>query len=133
MTNLKILVLAILSHLTPGADRAAEPAVVNAIVAVGDEATPKELSLLTLYAWYESRARVEPVAWSWDAKASVSCGAWQEPCAFVRTHSVVEQARYWLRELRAAGLASLDSSPKRAAKRTALAAQALQDAETDLR
>ena len=52
--------------------------------------------------------------------------------SFERTRSWSRLAD-WLRELRAAGLASLDSSPKRAAKRTALAAQALQDAETDLR
>src|SRR5271168_1419855 len=128
MTNLKILVLAILSHLTPGADRAAEPAVVNAIVAVGDEATSREVALLTTYAWLESRARTEPVAWSWDAKANVSCGPWQEPCGFVRTHSVADQARYWLRELRTAGLASLDSSPRRAARREAYALKALEDA-----
>ena len=104
MTPIKALVLAIFAHLTPGAERAAEPAVVDAISVVGDQATTGEVALLSLYAWYESRARVEPVAWSWDAHASVSCGAWQEPCAFVRTHSVVEQARYWLRELRTAGL-----------------------------
>lgn len=128
MTNLKILVLAILSHLTPGADKAAEPAVVDAIVAVGDEATSEELSLLTLYAWRESMARENPRPWSWDAKSGVSCGPWQEPCAIVRKLSLSEQARYWLRELRASGLASLDSSPKRAARRGALAAQALQDA-----
>ena len=132
MTNLKILVLAILSHLTPGADRAAEPAVVDAIVAVGDEATQKEVALLTTYAWLESRAKAEPRPWSWDAKANVSCGAWQEPCGFVRTHSVTDQARYWLRELRAAGLASLDSDPKRAARREARAMRALEVAEAEL-
>ncbi len=115
--NLHALVLAILAHISPGANKIAEPAVVDAIVAVGGEATTGELALLTLYAWKESMAQANPIPWSWDAHAHVSCSVWQEPCAFTATHSLADQARYWLRELRTAGLASLDSSPKRAVRR----------------
>jgi hypothetical protein len=129
----KALVLAILTHLTPGADRAAEPAVVDAIVSVGDEATLREVALLTTYAWLESRAKVQPRPWSWDAKANVSCSYLQIPCAVARRLSLADQARYWLRELRAAGLASLDSSPKRAERRETYAMKALEAAESELR
>ena len=132
MTNLKALVLAIFAHLTPGADRAAEPAVVDAIVAVGDEATQREIALLTTYAWLESRAKVEPRPWSWDAKANVSCSYLQIPCAVAHRLTLAEQARYWLRELRAAGLASLDSSAKRAARREAYAEKALRDSLAEI-
>ncbi len=130
--TLKALIIAILAHISPGANKTAEPAVVDAIVAVGGEATTGELALLTLYAWKESMAQANPIPWSWDAHAHVSCSVWQEPCAFTATHSLADQARYWLRELRTAGLASLDSSSKRAARRQALAEKVLRDAEADL-
>lgn len=125
MQTLRILVLAILNFVSPGAAKVAEPAVVDAIVAAGQDATREEVSLLTVYAWFESNASSHPRAYSWDAKAGKSCGAWQEPCSFAKTASALEQARYWLRELRASGLASVDSSPARAAKRQALAEAAL--------
>jgi hypothetical protein len=129
MTNLKALVLAIFAHITPGADRAAEPAVVSAIVTVGDEATTEEIALLTVYAWKESMAQANPRPWSWDAKAQKSCSVWQEPCSFTRTHSLVEQARWWLDSVRRAGLASVDSSPKRARVRTELAMSILKQVQ----
>lgn len=80
-----------------------------------------EASAMAVYAWGESRVRAHPPGESWDARAGVSCGPWQEPCSFARTATLVDQARYWLRELHAAGLASLDSSPTRARRRLALA------------
>src|SRR5262249_2096962 len=96
---LRALVLAILPHFRPGADRAAESAVVDAIATVGGEMSEEELALMTTYAWLESGAQAHPRAFSWDARAGKSCGPWQEPCAFVQHASLVEQARYWLREL----------------------------------
>lgn len=137
MNPIKALVLAILAHLTPGAERAAEPAVVDAIVVVASDAktamTRKELAEMTTYDLLESGASEHPLSWSWDSAAGVSCGSLQLPCSFVRKASVVEQHYYWLRELRTAGLASLDSSPKRAARREALAMKALALAEASLR
>jgi len=89
------------------------------------KATPEELSLVVTYMRYESGFQLNPKATSWDAKAHVSCGLLQEPCGFVEGHSVKEQVEYWLREYRAVGLASLDSSRERAEKRKLIAAQAL--------
>jgi hypothetical protein len=129
MNPLKVLVLAIFAHLSPGAERIAEPAVVDAIVAVASdpkvEMTSKELAEMVTYDELESGASEHPRSWSWDSKAGVSCSSLQLPCSFVAHATVVEQHYYWLRELRAAGLASLDSSPTRAARREAMAQMAL--------
>ena|GEM_PF-3553201 len=131
------LVLLILSHIVPGSDRTADRSVVNAIVIIANDPkvamTPKEVALMVTYDDLESGAHEHPVSWSWDSTAGISCGSLQEPCSFVKTASVVQQHYYWLRELRAAGLASLDSDPKRAAKREARAMRALETAEAELK
>ncbi len=131
------LVLLMLSHIIPGADRAADPSVVNAIVVVANDPkvamTRQEFADMVLYDELESGAHEHPVSWSWDASAGVSCGSLQLPCGFVKRASVVQQHYYWLRELRAAGLASVDSDPKRAAKREARAMKALEAAEAELK
>src|SRR5271166_3077072 len=135
--TLKALVLAIFAHLSPGADHTAEPAVVDAIVAaVGDESlevTGKELALVVTYAWLESRAHLVPRPESGDSLNGTSCGMLQEPCVIVHRSSPTEQVRLWLRWEREAGLASVDSSARRASRREALAVQALQDAVADIR
>jgi hypothetical protein len=57
-----------------------------------------------LYAVHESGLQAEPkLAWSWDAKAGVSCGVWQTPCATL-PKTLVGQARVWV-ELRRLSLA----------------------------
>lgn len=57
-----------------------------------------------LYGVHESDLSPEPAKlWSWDARAHVSCGVWQTPCATL-PKSLVGQARAWL-TLRNASLA----------------------------
>ena len=119
-----------LQFLQPGGAKAAEPRVVDAIVDASylEKASQKEVALMTVYAWKESGAQSLPRPQSWDAKAGVSCGFLQIPCTAAARLSLTGQGRYWLRELRAVGLASLDSDKKRAAARDKLADAALQSA-----
>jgi hypothetical protein len=127
--TIKTLVLAILAHLSPGADRAAEPAVVDAIVAAAEDDTleleSRELALVTTYAWLESRAQTVPHPESHDALDGTSCGMLQEPCALVARLKPAEQVKLWIRWEREGGLAALDSSARRAARREGLADRAL--------
>lgn len=69
------------------------------------------------YAARESHASTHPIAFSWDARAHVSCGVWQMACAFVEKHTVLEQAETWRDRLHRDGLDSIDSSPARASFR----------------
>lgn len=57
-----------------------------------------ELDAVTMALWTdgESNVQLEPRPQSHDARDGTSCGPWQEPCAFVRTHTLHDQARYWL-------------------------------------
>lgn len=119
MTTLAI-VLAIFAHFNQTPRRNPEvPRVAEAIAAT--DATPEEAALLAVYVELESGVSERPRAFSWDAKAGVSCGILQEPCDYVRTHTLTEQCQWWLTALRKRGLASLDSSPSRAAKRSEMA------------
>jgi hypothetical protein len=128
--TIRAIILAILSALHPGADRAADARVVDAIAEASLGASLEETALLATYAWLESGAQVSPRPWSWDARAGVSCGPWQEPCAIVRRLTLGGQARWWLAELRRSGLASVDSSKARAERRRALATEALAEAQS---
>jgi hypothetical protein len=75
------------------------------------------LNTMAYYVAKESNVSEYPIAFSWDAKAGVSCGILQEPCAFVKTHSLKEQGIWWIKSVHDAGLASVDSDPKRAKAR----------------
>ena len=56
-----------------------------------------------LYAAHESNFSPEPGhLWSWDARAHVSCGVWQTPCATL-PRTLVGQAKVWV-QMRAASL-----------------------------
>jgi hypothetical protein len=125
----KTLILALFAFFNPKA--VIDTAVINGLVEVSSEVSKEELSLLITYAWLESQGQTNPLPLSWDARAGISCGAWQERCTFVRTASVANQARYWIREYRAVGLASLDSSKKRAEGRAKIAKSALQHVEME--
>lgn len=58
-----------------------------------------------LYAAEESGVQVEPTrAYSWDARAGVSCGTWQTPCKD-RDQSLLGRAKSWV-HLRAYSLAT---------------------------
>jgi hypothetical protein len=110
------LVLAIFAHLGHSKARNPEaPRVAEAIAAT--DATEEEGATLALYAVLESGVSTHPRPQSWDAKMSISCGVWQMPCDVVDRLDLVGQARWWLASVRSRGLASLDSSPKRAARR----------------
>jgi hypothetical protein len=106
-------VLWLFASLTPGADRAVEPEVVDAISLAAE--TTEDAALLAVYAWHESQGRVAPPAASWDARALVSCGAWQLRCSLHGT--ALDDARTWLALVRRAGLAAVDSSHRRALSR----------------
>jgi hypothetical protein len=124
-------ILAVLMHLSPGLSRSADKGVVRAMAVVAADpemnVTLEELTDETVYAALESLVSAHPRAFSWDARGHVSCGYLQEPCGFVDHASLEEQSRYWLRIYRAAGLAALDSNPKRAARRQRLAAKIVKE------
>ena len=111
------LALAIFAHFGHSPRRNPEaPRVAEAIAAT--DATPEEAALLALYAVLESGVSTHPRPQSWDAKMAISCGVWQMPCDVVDRLDLPGQARWWLGAERARGLASLDSSPSRARRRT---------------
>ena len=87
-------VLTFLHNLAPGAEKYAQLPVVQAIVQA--TSAPEDAALLTTWALYESGVQVEPRGQSPDARKGVSCGPWQEPCAFVKNHTLTQQAVYWL-------------------------------------
>jgi hypothetical protein len=100
------------------------PVVADAIVQAA--ATPDEAALLTLYAGLESGYQEHPRPQSWDALAGRACGVWQQLCVQVSGLSVEAQARLWIHDARAHGLAGLTGSAKEAARRQALAAALLE-------
>lgn len=61
-----------------------------------------DAALAAVYAEAESGVWQHPKPLSWDARAGVSCGVWQMPCAFVRSHTLREQAIHWLQMMHAA-------------------------------
>ena len=85
-------------YTTPDANEIAE----SIATAVLEEPAPvfgsaeEDASVLAVFALGESGLYRTPRPQSWDARAGVSCGYLQEPCAFVRDRSVLEQTRYWL-------------------------------------
>lgn len=111
------------------------PRIADAIAsAVESETSPAsgeshavDAALMADYAKHESDISEHPsTAYSWDAKAGLSKGAWQLRSYLVDGRSLREQAATWLGSLRAAGLArGIDSSPTRAAHRLREAREAL--------
>jgi hypothetical protein len=96
------------------------------IAAAIDTATEHEglRSHLVEYSYKESHWQLHPRAESWDARAGKARGPWQ--LWFGGDADLTTQAVTWLRNVQQAGLASVDSSPSRAARR-AQAAQRLLD------
>lgn len=86
-------------------------------------------ALLVVMAHHESELSEHPRPQSHDALDGTSCGILQMRCGFVRAHSVREQVREWLRNVRQTSLACVCGSCKAvrlAASRTR-EAQALLD------
>lgn len=131
LERIVVLVFAMLSHFAPGLDRRADkkPVVGIATLAMDPEVrlTPEELATMVVYGSLESWMKDRPHPYSWDSKGGVSCGFLQEPCGFVQGATDARQARWWIDVEREAGLANLDSSPKRAAYRTRLAKKLLRE------
>ena len=135
-THLHYVALAVLTAIWPGASTYGDAdAISRAIgVAVAEDSDrgyvdlEAEAATMAVYAWYESRLSMHPTAYSWDAVAGHSCGAWQMPCALTRYLTLEEQAKTWLRWTHQAGLAGVDSSPARARKRVGLAMRLLRGA-----
>ncbi len=130
------LALAIWTAVHPSyAKQKDAPQIANAIVqAVDDVGVPTEfggdrdltIGTVAYYVAKESGVSVRPFDLvSWDAKAGVSCGILQEPCAFVANHTLKQQVAWWLRNVQDSSLGSVDSSPTRAAKRVAKVKQLL--------
>ena len=79
-------------------------------------------SHLVEYSYKESHWQLHPRAESWDARSGKARGPWQ---LWVGGDAdLTAQAVAWLHNVQSAGLASVDSSPSRAARR-AQAAQRL--------
>ena len=100
----------------------------RAIAAAIDAATDDDRlrAVLVVYAVAESHLRLDPAPMSWDARAGLARGPWQMWSSHDLPLAV--QARTWLRWVQAGGLAALDSSPRRAARRAARAAQLIASA-----
>jgi hypothetical protein len=107
--QLKALVLGVWMAIHPGPLPADAEIIADALVGASlqraDEAPALGSPALDLVAeavWveHESGIQREPHPESWDARARVSCGPLQEPCDFVRTHSLRDQASRWLQLLR---------------------------------
>ena len=100
----------------------------RAIASAIDAATDDDglRAVLVTYAWYESRWRLEPRPESPDARAGKARGPWQEWLADGLT--LDQQAARWLYCVQRAGLASVDSSPRRASHRAQVAATLLERA-----
>ena len=111
MTALVLALCALLGFPHPPAS------IVNAIASAS--ASDEDAALLVVYGVRESGLSEHPAPWSWDARTGVSCGPWQLRCSLSSTPEA--DARTWLRLVRASSLASVDSSPKRAAWRERLA------------
>ena len=77
-----------------------------------------DAAVMAHYADLESALDPDAVANDPLAPGGWSCGLWQMRCGFTRHASVVAQAREWLRCVRSAGLAGVDSSKSRARRRT---------------
>lgn len=128
LTPIAALVLAIWHALAPGAERLPQaPAIAAAIeTAVSEDAVrgyvdvPLEAAVLAVYTVRESSLRPGV-----RGDGGASCGVLQLRCALVRGLSLTDQVRLWLRLVHASSLGSVDSSPKRAARRERLAERLL--------
>ena len=125
--SLSAIVLAIASQLGRGTP---SPPVVDAIASGCEQEAARHpvdagacVALVTTYVALESGYLTRPHAWSWDAKGGVSCSVLQLPCAISRDPA--SDVRTWLTNLRRSSLASVDSSPRRAAHRQRLAEKLL--------
>jgi hypothetical protein len=109
--TIRALVFSIWTLISPELARTPDaPVIADALatVAVQDANLPPvfgshdvDVVLEAVYVAGESGVDHNPRPQSWDAKDLVSCGILQERCSFARTHSLVEQARYWKVLLRA--------------------------------
>jgi hypothetical protein len=96
--------------------------IAHAIDATTDD--PGLRAHLVVYSYHESHWRLHPEPASWDALAGVAHGflqLWGR--AGLKTPE--DQCRVWLWLVQRGGLAALDSSPRRAARRAARAARLL--------
>jgi hypothetical protein len=122
---MKTELLAIVMRVWAGLHAQADRGIAEAIATAVDAAPVFDRELLAatmaVYSWRESGNTMHPEAHSWDASAGVSCGVWQEPCRVIRWWNAEQQARYWIRSVLSAGLASVDSDSARAAKRVRVA------------
>jgi hypothetical protein len=108
--SLHALILALWTQLAPHHHLPREaPAVADAIVQTieADHGNSPVLRtreedglMMAVYAFAESGVQTHPVAVSWDAKAHVSCGVFQQPCRFVERSSLRQQAGWELAAMR---------------------------------
>ena len=112
------LVFAVWSAIHPHAGKSGDAPVIAAAIATAvseDEARgakdgPIEAALLAVFAWHESNVQMVPFPDSWDSKAGLSCGPWQQSCEAVRGMAALGQARRWLGLLHE-GTASCPKTP----------------------
>lgn len=103
--NYYTVVFSVWSVFFPTSDKLPAEAndIASAIVtAVDKETTPvfkskeEDVAAMALFAFLESGLQTHPVPHSWDARAGISCGVWQESCRFVASHTIEEQATWWI-------------------------------------
>jgi hypothetical protein len=113
-------ILALWALLAPGAERLPTARPIAEAIASASGGDERLAAILALYAFRESSLRPGVTG-----DGGASCGAWQMKCTLVRGMSLEQQARTWLTWVQASSLASVDSSPSRAARRVALAERLL--------
>ena len=78
----------------------------------------EDVALVAYYIGKESGISLHPRGESWDAMGGVSCGILQMPCEIVHHASIERQIILWLHWVESSNLGSVDSDPKRAARRS---------------
>jgi hypothetical protein len=124
---LRAVAFAIWTLLAPLARFHDAPVIASAIAAaaLGHPESERWAATMAYYAYRESAVRVDAVG-----DGGRSCGAWQSPCRIIAGLSVESQARAWLSWVDASSLGSVDSSPERARRRQARAAELLVTAKS---
>jgi len=101
--TLRALVVATWSFLSPTAGQSPDALAIADAIATSVAGDPDplygdasvEAAVMAQWAWHESRLSLHPKPFSWDSKAGVSCGPWQERCATLPP-TLVGQAVAWL-------------------------------------
>lgn len=113
---IRAIVLALWASVHPAYAHSSDAPVIASAIAA-EARNEFEAALVSFYVLKESAVMLHPNAVAPDALSGQSCGMLQMPCAYVASHTPREQVRWWLTQVRAGYLVSLDSSAPRAWRR----------------